>query len=55
MLAIRVYNALANGSGGLDWAGLPVVCEWMGIEDLDGLMQRLIVIKTHRPPERNKD
>lgn len=34
--------------GGLDWAGLPLVCGWLGIEDHEGLMQRLTLIKAHR-------
>jgi hypothetical protein len=34
--------------GGLDWAGLPMVCAWLGAEDdMDGLMYRLAVIKEH--------
>ncbi len=50
-LAIQVFNALSNGMGGMDWAGLPVMCEWLGIQDVDGLMLRLTTIKTHRPPK----
>lgn len=49
-MAIAVVNALKNGQGGLDWAGLPVVCEWLGVADVAGLLQRLVVIKTWRPP-----
>ncbi len=37
--------------GGLDWGGLEHFIELFGIEDVDGLMDRLIVIKTHTPPE----
>lgn len=33
----------------LDWVGL--LAEKYGIEDVDGLIDRLIVIKMHRPPE----
>jgi hypothetical protein len=36
--------------GGIDWAGLPAVCAWLGIEDIDGLLLRLAVIKLHKPP-----
>lgn len=43
-----VFNLLANGMGGIDWAGLPLVCGWLGIQDAEGLMQRLSVIKLHR-------
>lgn len=34
--------------GGIDWAGLPLVCGWLGVDDPDGLMQRLALIKAHR-------
>ena len=44
-----MHNLLATGTGGLDWAGLPAVAEWLGVTDLDGLLTRLEVIKMHRP------
>mgnify|MGYP001220188524 FL=1 len=47
-LAFSVFNALANGMGGIDWSGLPMVCGWLGVEDMEGLMQRLTLIKAHR-------
>lgn len=53
--AIRAFNALANGQGGLDWAGLPLVCEWLGVEDVEGLLERLAVIRAHKPPEEAKE
>lgn len=37
--------------GGIDWAGLEVVTALLGITDVDGLVQRLSVIKHHRPPQ----
>lgn len=40
---------LSNGQGGLDWAGLPIVCCWLGVTDVDALLLRLSVIKSHRP------
>lgn len=40
---------MCNGHGGIDWAGLPLVVQWLGVRDLDGLIHRLLVIKTHRP------
>lgn len=39
--------------GGLDWSGLPYVAAELGIDDISGLMHRLLVIKTHRPPGPN--
>lgn len=47
-IAMRAWALLANASGGLDWAGLPVVCEWLGVQDVDGLLWRLSVIKDAR-------
>lgn len=50
-MAIRIWNLLTDGNGGLNLAGLPLVAEWLGIADLDGLMTRLETIKGHRPPQ----
>lgn len=55
LLAMRTWNMLANGMGGLDWAGLPLAVALFGIRDVEGLLHRLQVIKQHRPPdERDK-
>lgn len=35
--------------GGIDWQGLPLACAYYGVRDVEILIQRLIVIKTHRP------
>lgn len=40
---------LANGMGGLDWAGLPIVAELLGIDDIEALVHRLMTIKVWRP------
>lgn len=48
-MAFKVFKLLANGMGGLDWAGLPIVAGLLGIADIDGLIHRLTVIKIHRP------
>lgn len=37
--------------GGINWAGLDIVCAKLGIEDVDDLMDRLMIIKTHTPPK----
>lgn len=37
--------------GGIDWSGVEFWADMYGIEDLDGLMERLLIIKTHTPPE----
>jgi hypothetical protein len=50
---MRVFSLLSNGMGGLDWSGLPLACDWLGIEDIDGLLYRLHTMKTHTPPAEN--
>lgn len=50
-MALTVFNALANGMGGLDWAGLDFHVSLFGITDVEGLVQRLHVIKGHRPKD----
>jgi hypothetical protein len=52
-VAIRAWNALSNGHGGIEWSGLETVVAWLGIEDVDDLLQRLVTIKCHRPPDEN--
>ena len=54
-MAFRVYGLLANGMGGLDWAGLPVIAEWLGVQDMDDLLHRLAVIKAHRSAADRED
>lgn len=49
-MAVRAWNMLANGMGGIDWSGLPLVCALLGVRDVELLVERLLVIKTHRPP-----
>ena len=48
-------NLLANGMGGFDWAGLPLLCGWLGVQDIEGLMDRLQVIKLHRKRKDSDD
>jgi len=52
-MALAVYRLLANGSGGIDWQGLPLVTGWLGVSDVEGLMQRLVAIRLHRPAKEN--
>lgn len=47
------WNLVAN-MGGIDWSGLPAVCAWLGIDDLDGLIARLLVIKAHQAPSADR-
>jgi hypothetical protein len=41
---------LATGTGAFDWAGLPIVCALLGVQDVELLIDRLMVIKLHKPP-----
>ena len=50
--ALKVVGLLKTGSGGIDWAGLPMVAGWMGIADIDGLFERIAIILQHH---RTKD
>lgn len=52
--AIRVFNALSNGMGGISWDGLETLATLYGVEDVEGLIERLIVIKTHEPKGRTE-
>lgn len=39
---------LATDSGSIDWQGLPLACAYFGVRDVEMLIHRLIVMKTHR-------
>jgi hypothetical protein len=49
VLALRAWNHLATGMGGIDWAGLPIVAELLGFDDPEALIELLLTIKTHKP------
>jgi len=49
-LAIRAWNLLSNGMGGIDWSGLGFVVELLGIEDVEALTDALLAIRLHKPP-----
>lgn len=51
VMALRVYAMLANGMGGLDWAALPLAAAFVGVADLERLVDDLVTIKLHRPPQ----
>jgi hypothetical protein len=50
-----VHTALKDGNGGLAWAGLPVLVEWLGIDDVAGLLHRLVLMKSYRKPHERQD
>lgn len=50
-VAIKAWKLLSNGRGGFDWAGLDSVAALLGVADIEDLINRLLVIKLHRPPK----
>lgn len=55
-LAIRAWNLLSNGMGGIDWAGLPIVAELLAVQDLELLTDALLAIRQYKPAsERSED
>lgn len=52
-LAICAWNYLTDGQGGIDWSGLELIASTLGIDDLEDLMHRLLVIKLHKPPGKD--
>lgn len=50
-MALRIHNLLSNGTGGIDWAGVPLWVELLGVRDVEGLLLRLETIVIHRAPE----
>jgi hypothetical protein len=47
---MRIYNAIANGAGGIDWSALPLFFSLWGVTDPEDMIDRLLVIKLHKPP-----
>lgn len=45
---------LSNGMGGYDWAGLPLMVEWIGVQDVEGLLARLHAIRQHMAQDDDK-
>ena len=52
-VAIRCWNMLSNGMGGIDWSGLPFVAGHLGVEDIEALIADLTTIKTHKKPDED--
>lgn len=42
---------LTNGMGGIDWAGLPLAITVLGATDTEALIDAIVTIKCHKPPE----
>ena len=54
-LVPQAWALLANGMGGIDWAGLPVVAAHLGIDDTHRLIDCLYTMKTHQPDKAGAD
>ncbi len=50
-MAARARNLLANGMGGIDWAGLPLVCAYLGVTQIEPFIDALQVLVTYQPPD----
>jgi hypothetical protein len=35
----------------MQWAGLDMVCEYLGITDIEGLLDRIRIIAAYKPPK----
>lgn len=46
-----IFNLLSNGMGGISWDGLELQVAFFGIDDVEGLVSRLNLIKLHTPKE----
>ena len=42
---------MSNGHGGMDWAGLNLMAALLGIENIESLVNRLLIIKLHKPKD----
>lgn len=48
-MAVKVWNACANGMGGVDWDAVLLFADHYGVTDIDMLVERLLMIKMHKP------
>ena len=55
MTVVKAWNLLSNGSGAMDWSGLPVVVEMLGIADPARLITSIQLIKEHRPDKADAE
>ncbi len=53
-MATKIYHYLKTDGGGIDWDGLEIVCAWMGVQDVDLLLTRLMTIKTYERPVEDR-
>lgn len=48
-LAVKAWNLMG---GAVDWGALPLLVEMLGVEDVEGLVVRLSVIRNWRAENR---
>lgn len=48
-LVAEAWAMASNGMGGIDWSALPFIVQWLQIDDVEGVIEGLMQIKTHRP------
>lgn len=51
LAARRAHSMLANGMGGIDWAGLEVVAALLRVDDIERLVECMHVIRWHKPDQ----
>lgn len=49
-MANRACKLLKTGSGGIDWSGLPLVCAYLGVTQIEPFIDALQVLLTYEPP-----
>lgn len=49
-MAARARNLLQNGMGGIDWSGLPLVCAYLGVTQIEPFIDALQVLLNYEPP-----
>lgn len=37
--------------GGVDWSGLDLAIEFYNVQDVEGLIRRMLIVKGHKPPK----
>jgi hypothetical protein len=53
--AIRVWNFIADGMGGVRWDALPLALEFNRVPDAEETIVRLLLIKSHNPKREPRD
>lgn len=50
-MASRACKLLKTGSGGIDWAGIPLVCAYLEVTQIEPFIDALQVLLTYEPPD----